>query len=137
MNMKENTSHPLESSFDYSKQSNKPSWYEELEEQTDHEVILVSCTSGSSAFNEWYGFKDREQALELLSTFESQSVVDGFQFWDGEVYDREEFDEAMISAGFDQDNDYWSEWLEKNFEKIEDKLTPSEISLVCDAESPF
>lgn len=121
----------LEFSAKYCQQSTAPKWFEELE--NEGEAITISVTSGSSPFNEWYAFKDRAQAVDFISDcFRSQSVTDGFEFAQGEIYDSEEV-YALLDAQFGEGYDY--------SDVIDDadlsSLTPADLRAVCEAESRF
>ena len=71
---------------EYVCQANKPDWYGASESR-----LYYSATSGSSPFNEWYSFKDRAEALRFINdTFKSQSYVDRFTWYNGELYDGED-----------------------------------------------
>lgn len=66
----------------YAQSATAPEWF-----QSDDSKIYVAATSGSSPFNEWYEFDDRDDALDLIrTTFDSQSFIDGFVEWSGEYY---------------------------------------------------
>ena len=66
----------------YEKQASRPDWY-----QSDENKTYAAATSGSSPFNEWYEFDDRDDALQIIQTeFRSQSFVDNFVEWAGEYY---------------------------------------------------
>lgn len=66
--------------YEYAQQSSKPEWFGTFE-------INLSAQSGSSPFNEWYGFKSREDAVAVLSENNSQSFIDQFEVVSGEIYD--------------------------------------------------
>ena len=60
--------------LNYERQSNQPDWY-----LREPESFFCAVTSGSSPFNEWYEFKNEEDALDFALSFESQSVIDHFE----------------------------------------------------------
>lgn len=66
----------------YAKQPHKPDWY-----QSDDSKIYGCAVFGTSPFNEWYEFKDHEDALDLIKVFNSVSCIDEFN---GEYYRTEE-----------------------------------------------
>jgi hypothetical protein len=83
----------------YSKSASAPEWF-----QSDDSKLYASATSGSSPFNEWYEFDDRADALELIGkTFDSQSFVDRFCWFDGEIYDYDQFTAESIETADDVD----------------------------------
>ena len=83
----------------YSKTATAPEWF-----KSDDSKIYASATSGSSSFNEWYEFDDRADALDLISkTFDSQSFVDRFCWFDGEIYDYDQFTPESIETADDVD----------------------------------
>ena len=52
----------------------EPDWYEKVDAAGG---ITVSSSRGSNPRNEWYGFKDRKQAIEYIGEhFASSSFVD-------------------------------------------------------------
>jgi hypothetical protein len=67
----------------YAKQPSAPEWF-----RSDDSKLYESAQSGSSPFNEWYEFDDREDALDLIAkTFSSQSFIDRFVWFDGDLYE--------------------------------------------------
>ena len=83
----------------YSKSATAPEWF-----RSDDSKIYASATSGSSPFNEWYEFDDRDDALDHIGkTFHSQSFVDRFSLFDGEIYDYDQFTTESIETADDLD----------------------------------
>ena len=83
----------------YSKSATAPEWF-----QSDGSKIYASATSGSSPFNEWYEVDDRADALDLIGkAFDSQSFVDRFCWFGGEIYDYDQFTPESIEAAEDVD----------------------------------
>lgn len=83
----------------YKQSATAPEWF-----QSDESKIYASATSGSSPFNEWYEFDDRADALELIGkTFDSQSFVDHFCWFNGEIYDYDQFTPESVEAADDID----------------------------------
>lgn len=116
---------------EYARQALKPDWYEAAEDESFG--IAISATSGTSPFNEWYLFQDREQAVEYMAkNFQSQSMLDGFQFAQGEFYDAEDIF-AALNEQFGEDHEY-SEVIDQ---ADLTSLTPSDLSSLVEAESSF
>jgi hypothetical protein len=83
----------------YSQSATAPEWF-----QSDDSKIYASATSGSSPFNSWYEFDDRSDALDLIGkTFDSQSFVDRFCWFAGEIYDYEQFTPESLDTADDVD----------------------------------
>lgn len=83
--------------MNYAKQANAPEWF-----QADDSKIYHSVTSGSHPLNEWYEFDDRADALDLIGTaFDSQSFVDRFCWFDGEIYGYDQFTPESIATAED------------------------------------
>jgi len=83
----------------YAQQSNKPEWF-----QSNESHIYACATSGSSTFNEWYEFENREQAIAYINNmFSSQSFIDRYTFHNGEFY---EYDDCHWVENDDYSGDY-------------------------------
>lgn len=79
--------------MNYEKTATKPKWYE-----SDNNKIYACATSGSSPFNEWYEFDDRGEALEYIARhFDSQTFIDNFVWFNGEVYEYDQFEVKSIA----------------------------------------
>ena len=110
--------------FNYARQATKPEWYGQHE-------INISCTSGSSPFNEWYGIDGgkglsaRQSALDIVQrTFESQAFLDRFMFIGHEIYDTDELRHHP-------DRPEGEEW------EIPHGVEPADLQDVFNAESKF
>lgn len=83
----------------YSQSATAPDWF-----QSDDSKIYASATSGSSPFNEWYEFDNRADALDhIAKAFDSQSFVDGFCWFGGEIYDYDQFTPESMETADDID----------------------------------
>lgn len=85
----------LDYSAVYSQQSLKPDWFDEVKRLGG---IALCATSGSSPFNEWYGFRDRKQAIQWFTEINhSDSWHESFEARDGEIYDADGFPACLQS----------------------------------------
>ena len=82
----------------YKQSATAPEWF-----QSDNLKLYASATSGSSPFNQWYEFDDRADAIDLISTTFDQSFRDGFCWFDGEIYDFDQFTPESMQAADDPD----------------------------------
>lgn len=106
----------------YKQSTTPPYWF-----QSDESKLYFSATSGSSPFNEWYEFKDREDALKLISAaFDSQSFVDRFMWFQGEVYEYDDFTPESMETALCED-DY----------VLQDGAEVADIGEMIEAESRF
>ena len=81
----------------YKQSATAPEWF-----QSDTSKLYASATSGSSPFNQWYEFDDRADAIELIGkTFDSQSFMDGFCWFEGKIYDFDQFTPESMQAADD------------------------------------
>jgi hypothetical protein len=84
----------------YATQSTAPEWF-----QSEASKIYKSATSGTSPFNEWYEFDDRADALKLIAkAFDSQSFTDRFCWFDGDIYDYDQFTPESLETADDIDS---------------------------------
>ena len=98
--------------FNYARQSHAPDWYD----RTNH--LHVAATSGTSPFNEWYGFQSEQDAHDMACRFKSQSFIDEFVNIEGRFYHSED-------VMWDRDDTPLSE------------KTPACLQRMVDAESSF
>lgn len=105
----------------YKQSTTPPYWF-----QSDDTKLYRATTSGSSPFNEWYEFKDREDALKLIATFDSQSFVDRFVWFQGEIYDYDQFTPESMETADDVDG-----YL------LKDDAEVADIGEMIEAESRF
>ena len=83
----------------YQQSANAPEWF-----RSDDSKIYASATSGSSHINEWCEFDGRADALNIIgTTFNSQSFVDRFCWFGGEIYDYDQFTPESIETADDVD----------------------------------
>ena len=81
----------------YEQSATAPKWF-----QSDNSKLYASATSGSSPFNQWYEFDDRCDAIwDSGMTFDSQPFMDGFCFFEGEIYDFNQFTPESMQAADD------------------------------------
>ena len=106
----------------YQKSSTAPKWFE-----SDDSKLYASATSGSSPFNEWYEFDDRADALELIGkAFNSQSFVDRFCWFEGDIYTYDQFTPESIETADDIDGYV-----------LKDGAEVADLGEMVDAESRF
>ena len=69
--------------YSYARQSSQPEWFE------PSNILHFCATSGSSPFNEWAGFYNKDQALEWVRALanNSQRFIDSFESVDGQYYE--------------------------------------------------
>ena len=113
--------------YNYTQQATKPEWFGSQE-------INASAESGSSPFNEWYGFNSnngrstRQSALETIrETFSSQTFTDNFISIGFEIYHVD--DTREITGGRKTTE-------EPEFEPVHDAI-PATIAELIFAESRF
>ena len=83
----------------YEREPYQPDWY-----KSDDTKIYYSVTSGSSVFNEWYEFDDRTDALRMIESTFKPDVLSRYVWFDGEVYEFDQFTEESIADGFTCDD---------------------------------
>lgn len=83
----------------YKSQSAAPDWF-----QSDDSKIYASATMGSSSFNEFYEFDSRKEALDFISkTFSSRSFDEAFCWFEGEIYELDQFTPESVETADDID----------------------------------
>ena len=81
----------------YKQSATAPEWF-----KSDNLKLYASATSGSSPSNEWYEFDDRCEAIwDSGMTFKSESFMDGFCWFEGEIYDFDQFTPESMQAADD------------------------------------
>ena len=81
----------------YKQSATAPEWF-----QSETLKLYACATFGSSPSNEWYEFDDRADAIDLIGkTFDSQPFMDGFCWFDGEIYDFDQFTTESMQAADD------------------------------------
>ena len=83
----------------YKQSATAPEWF-----KSDNLKLYASATSGSSPFNQWYEFDDRADAIDLISTTFDQSFRDVFCWFDGEIYDFDQFTPESMEAADDPED---------------------------------
>lgn len=117
----------------YLKSKNAPKWFR-YEDQLD-DYIYLSATSGSNPNNEYYCFRDREAAVEMITTtFHSQSYYDKFETIRGEIYERDEIMEAVEKRFKPNQFPSWDEMIDE----LDLTYIPvADLSDIVSAESKF
>jgi len=100
--------------YEYAQQAKQPAWFGTF-------AINLAATSGSSPFNQWYGFQSRKDAVAVLSDDRSQQFIDNYEIFDGEIYSRE-----------------FTQWDEETEETtLLEGAVPADLNDIVRIQSPF